>query len=57
MTTNQFYFVLLVIASFAGFGLAVAISYARYRRWLASSPIDLSDHSRGDSRSACSISS
>ena len=36
MTTNQFYFVLLVLASFTGF---LAASYVRYRRWLAKQPI------------------
>ena len=39
MTTNQFYFVLLVLASFTGFGLFLAASYVRYRRWLAKQPI------------------
>ena len=38
MTTNQFYFVLLVLGSFTSFGLAIAISYVRYRRWLAKQP-------------------
>jgi len=39
MTTNQFYFVLLVLASFTGFGVVLAASYVRYRRWLAKQPI------------------
>jgi hypothetical protein len=38
MTTNQFYFVLLVLASFTGFGLFMAVSYVQYRRWLAKHP-------------------
>ena len=38
MTTNQFYFVLFVLASFTVFGLGIAISYVRYRRWLAKQP-------------------
>jgi hypothetical protein len=39
MTTNQFYFVLLVLASFTGFGFFLAASYVRYRRWLAKQPL------------------
>ena len=35
MTTEQFYYLLFVILSFAGFGLAIATAYVRYRRWLA----------------------
>jgi hypothetical protein len=38
MTINQFYFVLFVLASFTGFGLFMAVSYVRYRRWLAKHP-------------------
>ena len=38
MMTSQFYFVLFVLASFTVFGLAIAISYVRYRRWLAKQP-------------------
>ncbi len=38
MTTNQFYFVLFVLASFTGFGLFMAVSYVQYRRWLAKHP-------------------
>jgi len=38
MTTYQFYFVLMVLASFIGFGLLTAASYVRYRRWLAKQP-------------------
>jgi hypothetical protein len=38
MTTNQFYFVLFVLASFTGFGLFTAVSYVQYRRWLAKHP-------------------
>ncbi|HET6221913.1 MAG TPA: hypothetical protein VFE11_07085 [Dongiaceae bacterium] len=38
MTINQFYFVLFVLASFTGFGLMLALSYVRYRRWLAKQP-------------------
>ena len=38
MTTNQFYYLLLVIFSFVGFGLSTAIAYIRYRRWLATQP-------------------
>jgi hypothetical protein len=41
MTTNQFYFVLLVLASFSGFGFFLAASYVRYRRWLAKQPNQL----------------
>ena len=35
MTTEQFYYLLFVILSFAGFGLAIATAYVRYRRWLS----------------------
>jgi len=35
MTTEQFYYLLFVILSFLGFGLAIATAYVRYRRWLA----------------------
>ena len=35
MTTEQFYYLLFVILSFTGFGLAIATAYVRYRRWLA----------------------
>jgi hypothetical protein len=33
LTTEQLYFLLFVILPFTGFGLAVAASYVRYRRW------------------------
>ena len=39
MTANQFYFVVLVLASFTGFGFCLAASYVRYRRWLAKQPV------------------
>jgi hypothetical protein len=35
MTTEQFYYLLFVILSFTGFGVAIAAAYVRYRRWLA----------------------
>lgn len=38
MTTGQFYFLLFVILSFSGFGVAIATGYVRYRRWLATQP-------------------
>ena len=38
MTAEQFYYLLFVILSFIGFGLALAASYVRYRRWLATQP-------------------
>jgi hypothetical protein len=38
MTTEQFYFVLFVVLSFTGFGLAMGAAYVRYRRWLATQP-------------------
>ena len=38
MTTPQFYYLLFVILSFTGFGLAIAAGYIRYRRWLATQP-------------------
>lgn len=38
MTTDQFYYLLFVIFSFVGFGLAMGIAYIRYRRWLATQP-------------------
>jgi hypothetical protein len=38
MTTNQFYFALLALGSFTGFGLFLAVSYVQYRRWLAKQP-------------------
>jgi hypothetical protein len=38
MTTDQFYYLLLVIFSFVGFGLAMGVAYIRYRRWLATQP-------------------
>jgi hypothetical protein len=38
MPATQFYFVLFVLASFTGFGLFMAASYVRYRRWLAKQP-------------------
>ncbi len=38
MTTDQFYYLLLVIFSFVGFGLSISIAYVRYRRWLATQP-------------------
>ncbi len=37
MTTNEFYFLMLVCAAFAGFGLALAGNYLSYRRWMKSS--------------------
>ncbi len=39
MTTEQLYYVIFVICSFTGFGLAIAIGYVRYRRWLATQTI------------------
>ena len=39
MTDGQFYYLLLVIVSFTGFGLAIATAYVRYRRWLAMQPV------------------
>ena len=39
MTSAQFYYLLLVIASFTGFGFAIATAYVRYRRWLATQPV------------------
>jgi hypothetical protein len=38
MTTPQFYYLLFVILSFTGFGLAIATGYVQYRRWLATQP-------------------
>lgn len=38
MTDPQFYYLLIAILSFMGFGLAIAIGYVRYRRWLATQP-------------------
>ena len=38
MTTDQFYYLLLVIFSFVCFGLGTAVAYIRYRRWLATQP-------------------
>ena len=38
MTDPQFYYLLFVILSFIGFGLAIAVGYLRYRRWLATQP-------------------
>jgi hypothetical protein len=39
MTTDQLYYLIFVICSFTGFGVAIAIGYVRYRRWLATQPI------------------
>ena len=39
MTNPQFYYLLLVLGSFTGFGLAIGAAYVRYRRWLATQPI------------------
>jgi hypothetical protein len=39
MTTEQFYYLLFVILSFTGFGLAIATAYVRYRRWLATQAV------------------
>jgi len=38
MTDPQFYYFLFVILSFTGFGLAIAVGYVRYRRWLPTQP-------------------
>jgi hypothetical protein len=38
MTTDQFYYLLLVIFSFVTFGVSIGIAYIRYRRWLATQP-------------------
>ena len=38
MTTEQFCYLLFVIISFTVFGVAIAGSYVRYRRWLATQP-------------------
>jgi len=35
MTTEQFCFLVLVVSSFTGFGIAIGAAYIRYRRWLA----------------------
>ncbi len=39
MTTEQFYYLLFVILSFSGFGVAIGAAYIRYRRWLATQPV------------------
>lgn len=38
MTTNEFYFLLLVISSFLVFGVGLASAYIRYRRWIVRQP-------------------
>ncbi len=38
MTNEQFYYLLLVIVSFVGFGVSISVAYVRYRRWLATQP-------------------
>jgi hypothetical protein len=38
MTTYQFYFLVLSVASFVVFGGALASGYVRYRRWLRMQP-------------------
>lgn len=35
MTTDQFYFLVLVVLAFAGFGIALGASTIRYHAWLA----------------------
>ena len=39
MTTEQSYYLALVVLSFGVFVVAIAASYIRYRRWLASQPV------------------
>ena len=39
MTNPQLYYLLFVVLSFIGFGLAIAVGYLRYRRWLAMQPV------------------
>jgi hypothetical protein len=34
MQSNEFYFAVTVFGAFAVFGLALAINYVQYRRWL-----------------------
>ena len=38
MTNPQFCYLLFVILSFIGFGLAIAVGSLRYRHWLATQP-------------------
>jgi hypothetical protein len=39
MTTPQFYYLLLVILAFGGFGVAVAANYITYRGWRKTHPL------------------
>ena len=39
MTTEQLYYLLFVMLSFSGFGVAIGAAYIRYRRWLATQPV------------------
>jgi hypothetical protein len=34
MTTNEFYYLLLVCGAFAVFGISLALAYLRYKQWL-----------------------
>ncbi len=38
MTQNEVFFLLLVCATFAAFGVGVAANYVRYRTWLSKRP-------------------
>ena len=39
MTTEQFYFLILVVASFVTFMVVTGANYITYRRWLKRQPV------------------
>jgi hypothetical protein len=38
MTTNEFYYLLLVIGAFGSFAVGTALAMLKYREWLHQSP-------------------
>jgi hypothetical protein len=43
MQSNDFYFALTTLGAFAVFGVALAINYVQYRRWLKQAPLGTDD--------------
>ena len=41
MTNGEFYYLILVIATFATFGASMAFAMLRYRQWAAKNPDQL----------------
>ena len=41
MRSGEFYYLIMVIGAFGVFGLAIAVNYIQYRRWLKQQPAEI----------------